>query len=112
MLGNLLCFFVVCFFFSKKIPSIGLDLDFACKQYAGLTLPLVIVAICYKKCRLATNISQWLKVPSSRWLKNHIFKKKLISFRIYQYSFNIWTYSLPAISSNSAGAHATLCRGY
>ena len=40
------------------------------------------------KCRMATNISQWLKVQS-RWFKNYIFVKKsiLISFWIFQYCF-------------------------
>ena len=49
----------------------------------GLTLPL---AIYYQKCRVATNISHWLKVQSW-WFKNYIFAKKciLISFWIFQY---------------------------
>ena len=40
------------------------------------------------KCRVATNISHWLKVHS-RWFKNYIFVKKriLISFCIFQYCF-------------------------
>ena len=40
------------------------------------------------KCRMATNISQWLKVQS-RWFKNYLFVKKciLISFWIFQYCF-------------------------
>ena len=40
------------------------------------------------KCRMATNISQWLKVQS-KWFKNYIFVKKciLISFWIFQYCF-------------------------
>ena len=54
----------------------------------GLTLPLAIVAICYKKCRVATNISHWIKVHS-RWFQNYISEKKciLISFWIFQYCF-------------------------
>ena len=44
----------------------------------GLTLPLAIVVICYKKFRVATNIRHWLKVQSSRWFKNYIFAKKCI----------------------------------
>ena len=43
----------------------------------GLTLPLAIVAICFLKCRVATNISHWLKVHS-RWFKNYIFAKNCI----------------------------------
>ena len=41
-----------------------------------------------KKCRVATNRSQWLKVQS-RWFKNYILMKKciLISFWIFQYCF-------------------------
>ena len=40
------------------------------------------------KCRVATNISYWLKVHS-RWFKTYIFAKKciLISFWIFQYCF-------------------------
>ena len=40
------------------------------------------------KCRVATNISHWLKVQS-RWFKNYIFAKKciLISFWILKYCF-------------------------
>ena len=40
------------------------------------------------KCRVATNISQWLKVHS-RWFKNYAFAKKfvLVSFWIDQYCF-------------------------
>ena len=55
---------------------------------SGLTLPLAIVAICYKKCRVATNISHWLKVHS-RWFKSYISAKKciLIGFWIFQYCF-------------------------
>ena len=55
---------------------------------AGLTLPLAIVAICYQKCRVATNISHWIKVQS-RWFRNYIFAKKciLISFWIFKYCF-------------------------
>ena len=41
-----------------------------------LTLPLAIVAICYKDCKVATNTSHWLKVRS-RWLKNYIFAKRV-----------------------------------
>ena len=54
---------------------------------SGLTLPL---AICYKKSRVVTNISHWLKVQS-RWSKNYIFAKKciLISFWIFEYCFFI-----------------------
>ena len=45
--------------------------------WTRLTQPLVIVAICYWKCGVATNISHWLKVHS-RWFKNFIFAKKCI----------------------------------
>ena len=47
-----------------------------------------IVAICYLKCRVATNISHKLKVKS-RWFKNYIFAKKciMISFWIFEYCF-------------------------
>ena len=40
------------------------------------------------KCRVATNISHWLKVQSW-WFKNYIFAKKciLISFWIFKYCF-------------------------
>ena len=53
---------------------------------AGLTLPLAIVAICYQKYRVATNISHWLKV-NSRWFKNYISAKMciFISFWIFQF---------------------------
>ena len=57
--------------------------------YSGLTLPLAIVAIGYKKCRVATNVIQWLKVQSGSF-KSDILAKKciLISFWIFQYCFN------------------------
>ena len=48
-------------------------------QYAGLTLPLAIVAICYLKCRVATNICHWLKdsLGGSKitffWFSNIVF---------------------------------------
>ena len=53
---------------------------------AVLTLPLPIVAICYLKCRVATNISHCLL---SRWFKNSYLQKSviLISFWIYKYCF-------------------------
>ena len=40
------------------------------------------------KCRVATNICQWLQVQS-RWFKNYIFGKKctLTSFWIFKYCF-------------------------
>ena len=40
------------------------------------------------KCRVATNISHWLKVQS-RWLKNYTFAKNciLVSFWIFEYCF-------------------------
>ena len=53
-------------------------------------MPLAIVAICYQKCRVATNlhVSNWLKVQSRRF-NNYIFAKKciFISFWIFQYYF-------------------------
>ena len=54
------------------------------QRVTRLTLPLAIVAICYKDCRVATNTSHSLKVHS-RWLKNYISAKKciLISFWIF-----------------------------
>ena len=47
------------------------------RSLSGLTLPLAILAICYLKCRVATNISHWLKAQSRRF-KNYIFAKKCI----------------------------------
>ena len=69
-------------FFSEKKS----DLLFL--YQTGLTLPLAIVAICYSKCRVATNISHCLKVHS-RWFKNYISVNKciLIRFWIFQYCF-------------------------
>ena len=43
---------------------------------AGLTLPLAIVAICYQKCRVATNISHWLEY-SLGGSNLHICKKSV-----------------------------------
>ena len=62
--------------------------DFAKSVTPGLILPLAIVAICYLKCRVATNIINWLKVKS-RWFKNYIFAKKCIftCFWIFKYCF-------------------------
>ena len=37
---------------------------------SGLTLPLAIVAICYLKCRVATNITHWLKLKNDAFAKN------------------------------------------
>ena len=58
------------------------------QKMAGWALPWVIVVICYLICRVATNISHWLK-EQSRWFKNYIFSKKcnLISFWILLYFF-------------------------
>ena len=50
--------------------------------HLGLTLPLAIVAICYKKCRVAINISHWLKV-NSRWFEKYISAKKCILISYY-----------------------------
>ena len=54
-----------------------------------------IVAICYLKCRMATNISHKLKVKS-RWFKNYIFAKKciMISFWIFEYCFFFYSFTL------------------
>ena len=48
----------------------------------GLNLRLAIEAICYLKCRVATNISHWLKVQS-RWFKNYVFVKKCIFISLW-----------------------------
>ena len=84
---NILCYvlhlFSYCIKCSKVSGSIqwGPRISLCVMGSAGLTLPLAIVAICYWKCRVATNISHWLKVQS-RWFKNYVFAKKciLISF--------------------------------
>ena len=48
----------------------------SCENAPGFTLPLPIVAICYQKFRVATNISHWLKVQS-RWSKITYLRKSV-----------------------------------
>ena len=50
---------------------------------SGLYLPLVIVVICYKNCKVATNIGQCLKVYS-KWFKKLAKKSIFTSFRIFK----------------------------
>ena len=63
MLGNLIGFCCLQIFFSKSTQRNY----FSVKQsgprpVAGLTLPFAIVAICYKKGRVATDLFHWQKV--------------------------------------------------
>ena len=41
------------------------------------------------KCRVATNISLWLKVHA-RWFKNYMFAKKCILISCFYYSFTLY----------------------
>ena len=67
---------------------------------SGLTLPLDIVAICYKNQKVATNINHWLNV-NSRWLKNYRLVKKgiLTSFWIIQVNSNM-AFIIPSLFKN------------
>ena len=69
---------------------------------AVLTLPLAIIAICYYKCRVATNRSHWLKVHS-RWFKKYISAKKCI---LIYFSFTL--YYCAIFTSLNAGFFITI----
>ena len=68
------------------------DFNACVNVLAGLTLSLASVAICYLKCRVATNISHWLKVQS-RWFKNFIICVKVYFDQLlycFYYSFTLY----------------------
>ena len=46
------------------------------------------------KCRMATNISQWLKVQS-RWFKNYIFVKKCIFDQLLDFPILLLLFIVP-----------------
>ena len=48
---------------------------------AGLTLPLAIVAICYKKCRVATNIRH-CKVVQKLHICKKVYFDQLLDYNI------------------------------
>ena len=67
---------------------------------SGLTLPLAIVAICYYKCRVATNINHWLKVQSPKVVQNYIcvtvYFDQLLGFQVLLLLFlHTLSYNVP-----------------